>query len=234
MACPCGRLGTRLKNSHRAEIISAACIHWCGEDRGLKIRLFISVVIFLGSYLPLSAILLVQDYDYTLFGHSLCWNVWANNQTCTVPLAHPKLALIIFGICLFSFGLSLLALTLSRPSSLIKVKEAKYIPAELMSYILPYVVAFMGIGYQETGKLIGLAIFLAWMFWITHKSGQILLNPVLAVLGWRLYEIKYAFPGDPKENEYIDRALARGNIESGQSYAHVKVQDIVVLGVTHS
>jgi hypothetical protein len=197
----------------------------------LKIRLFISAVIFLGSYLPLSVILLAQDFDYELIGHGLCWNI---GGTCTVPLAHPKLALTIFGLCLLSFGLSLLALSLSRPSTPIKIKEAKYIPAELMSYILPYVVAFMGIGYDETGKLIGLAIFLVWMFWITHQSGQILLNPVLAVLGWRLYEIKYAFPGDPQEKEYLDRSLAKGDIESGRSYAHVKVQDIVVLGVTNS
>jgi hypothetical protein len=197
----------------------------------LKIRLFISAVIFLGSYLPLSVILLAQDFDYELIGHSLCWNI---GGTCTVPLVHPKLALTIFGLCLLSFGLSLLALSLSRPSTPIKIKEAKYIPAELMSYIFPYVVAFMGIGYEETGKLIGLAIFLVWMFWITHQSGQILLNPVLAVLGWRLYEIKYSFPGDPREKEYLDRALAKDPIESGQSNTHVKVQDIIVLGVTHS
>jgi hypothetical protein len=197
----------------------------------LKIRLFISAVIFLGSYLPLSVILLAQDFDYGLIGHSLCLNI---GGTCTVPLAHPKLALTTFGLCFLSFGLSLLALSFAGHSSTIKIKEAKYIPAELMSYILPYVVAFMGIGYEETGKLIGLAIFLVWMFWITHQSGQILLNPVLAVLGWRLYEVKYSFPGDPGEKEYLDRALAKEHIESGQSYAQVKVQDIVVLGVTHS
>lgn len=213
---------------------AARAAHRLGEDRELKIRLFISAVIFLGSYLPLSVILLAQDFNYELMGHSFCWKIWGHDPTCAVPLAHPKLALTIFGLCLLSFGLSLLALSFSRPSSPIRVKEAKYIPAELMSYILPYVVAFMGIGYGETGKLIGLAIFLVWMFWITHQSGQILLNPVLAVLGWRLYEIKYTFPGDPKEKEYLDRALAKGPIESGQSYAHVKMQDIVVLGVTHS
>ena len=208
--------------------------YWWGEDRALKIRLFISAVIFLGSYLPLSVILLAQDFNYEFIGRGFCWKIWAHDPTCVVPFAHPKLALTIVGLCLLSFGLSLLALSFSRPSSPIHVKEAKYIPAELMSYILPYVVAFMGIGYGEKGKLIGLAIFLVWMFWITHRSGQILLNPVLAVLGWRLYEIKYAFPGDPKQKEYLDRALAKGPIESGQSYAHVKVQDILVLDVTHS
>jgi hypothetical protein len=119
------------------------------------------------------------------------------------------------------------ALAASRPKLPIDVTEARYIPAELMSYTLPYVVAFMSIGYQETGKFLGLTIFLTWMFWITYKSGQIILNPVLTVFGWRLYEIKYVFPGDKTVKN--GRALARGNIEPGGRYPHVSVQDIIVL-----
>jgi hypothetical protein len=119
------------------------------------------------------------------------------------------------------------ALSASRPKAPINVTEARYIPAELMSYTLPYVVSFMSIGYQETGKFVGLTIFLAWMFWITYKSGQIILNPVLTVFGWRLYEIKYVFPSDKRVKN--GRALAKGNIEPGQRYLHISVQDIVIL-----
>ena len=96
-----------------------------------------------------------------------------------------------------------------------------------MSYTLPYVVAFMSIGYQETGKFAGLSIFLVWMFWITHKAGQILLNPLLTVFGWRLYEVKYAFAGDPTTRN--GRALVRGTVESDQRFAHMAIQDILIL-----
>ena len=185
------------------------------------------MVIFLGSYLPLSVILLAQDFEYTCLQRGFCWRIWSENSACVVPLAHPHLSLAMVGVCFASFCLSLLALTLSQPKLPVDVTEAHYIPAELMNYTLPYIVAFMGIGYQETGKLVGLAIFLAWMFWITHKSGQIILNPVLAVLGWRLYEIKYVFPGDSKVND--GRALARGIVETGRRYRHVVVQDVVIL-----
>jgi hypothetical protein len=98
----------------------------------------------------------------------------------------------------------------------ITVSEATYIPAEMMSYTLPYVVSFMSVSYQEHGKFAGLMIFLAWMFWITHKSGQVLVNPVLAVFGWRLYEIKYSYPGDAVL--YSGRALAKGMIEPKHCY----------------
>lgn len=198
----------------------------------MRIRLLASILIFLGSYLPLSVILLVQDFDYTSLRRSFCWQLWRENSGCGWPLAHPRLSLAMVAVCLVSFCLSLLALSLSQPKLPIDVTEAEYIPAELMNYTLPYIVAFMGIGYQETGKLVGLAIFLAWMFWITHKSGQIILNPVLAVLGWRLYEIKYVFPGDLKSND--GRALAKGIVKAGRRYSHVVIQDVVVLGAFDS
>lgn len=185
------------------------------------------MLIFIGSYLPLALILLAQDFEYASLGRGFCWNFWRDDKSCVIPLAHPHLSLAIVGICSVSFCLSLLALSSSHPKLPADITEARYIPAELMSYTLPYIVAFMGIGYEETGKLVGLAIFLAWMFWITHKSGQIILNPVFAVLGWRLYDIKYVYPGSPKTHN--GRALARGIIEPGHRYSHVVVQDIVIL-----
>lgn len=196
----------------------------------MQFRFIASVALFLGSYLPLALILLVQDANYTLVKNGLCWEVWDRRSSCVVPLAHPMFSLTILGICFLSFCVTLMALSVSRPKLPIKLVETKYIPAELMSYTLPYVVSFMSIGYQETGKFAGLTIFLAWMFWITHKSGQILVNPLLTVFGWRLYEIKYAFPGDTTLHN--GRALAKGLIEPGKQYPHVLIQDIVVLRPT--
>jgi hypothetical protein len=190
------------------------------------------VVIFLGSYLPLALILLVQDANYALLGNGFCWHIWGQHSACVIPLGHPGFSLAILSICLVSFCLTLVALSAARPKLPIDITEARYIPVELMSYTLPYVVSFMSIGYQETGKFAGLTIFLAWMFWITYKSGQIVLNPVLTVFGWRLYEIKYVFPGDKTVRN--GRALARGNIEPRRSYPHVLVQDVVILQVSPS
>ena len=198
----------------------------------MQIRLLASMVIFVGSYLPLSVILLAQDFEFTLLRRDVCWNIWDKSSTCVIPLAHPWLSLSAVGICLFSFFFTLVALSISHPKPPVEVTEARYIPAELMNYTLPYIVAFMGIGYQETGKLVGLTIFLGWMFWITYKSGQIFLNPLLAVLGWRLYEVNYVFPGSTKL--ITRRALARGIVEPGHRYPHIEVQDIVIFSADNS
>lgn len=109
----------------------------------------------------------------------------------------------------------------------VDIKETKHIPAELMSYTLPYVVSFMSLEYQETGKFLGLIIFLTWIFLITYKSGQLILNPLLAVIGWRLYEVKYQFPSGGEI--YSGRALSRDIVEPGRRYDHTTAQDVLVL-----
>ena len=193
----------------------------------MKLRVLYSALIFVGSYLPLAVILFVQDLHYDVLHNGLCSGFWRRNVTCEAPLLHPRIALATLIVCSVSFCLTLTALRLFRPKSPIRVLEAKYIPAELMSYTLPYVVSFMSIGYQETGKLVGFTMFLFWMFWITHKAGQILLNPLLSVFGWRLYEVKYAFAGDT--TTHSGRALVQGSIEPDQRFVQIAVQDILIL-----
>ena len=193
----------------------------------MQFRPLASAAIFLGSYLPLAVILLVQDVDYSLLKNGLCWWVFGKNSSCVLPFAHPVFSLVTLVVCISCFCLTLVTLSDAKPKLPIRVTEAKYIPAELMSYTLPYVVSFMSIGYQETGKFVGFVIFLAWMFWITHKSGQILVNPLLAAFGWRLYEIKYCFLGTTAIHS--GRALVRGAIEPEHTYPHVAIQDIVIL-----
>jgi hypothetical protein len=151
-------------------------------------RFVVACIIFAGSYLPLSLILLAQNVDYSPAPNSgwvLPWLGWH------IALKNPAFSIGIFAACLICFLITLPALASVPARTQIIIKEAEPNPADLMSYVLPYVVSFMSIDYQETGKFVGFLIFLGWMFWITHASGQIILNPVLAVLGWKLYKIVY-------------------------------------------
>lgn len=96
-----------------------------------------------------------------------------------------------------------------------------------MSYTLPYVVSFMSLDYQQAGKFVGLIVFLLWMFWITHRSGQILLNPIFIAFGWRLHEISYRFPGS--ETVHQGRALSSGTLKPETQYTHSIIQDVVII-----
>jgi hypothetical protein len=193
----------------------------------MQLRFGASIIIFAGSYLPLSLILLAQDFRIELVSYPFCLPMPDSSVDCVIPFRNAGYSISIFLICLVCFFVTLIVLSVVRPKNSIDVREAKYIPAELMSYTLPYIVSFMSLNYQETGKFVGLAIFLVWIFLITHRSGQIILNPLLIVFGWRLHEIKYVFPRDT--TEYTGRALSKGPLEPKKRYRQTVIQDAMII-----
>lgn len=193
----------------------------------MKLRFPAALVIFTGSYLPLSLILLAQDFRYEMLDRPFCWPSGDQGAICELPFRNFGYSLTIFLVCLVCFLATLFVLWSISPKNPIDVREVKYIPAELMSYTLPYVVSFMSLEYQDTGKFVGILIFLGWMFIISHRSGQLILNPLLIAFGWRLYEIKYTYPGNG--SEYFGRALAKESLGSGKRYNHTIIQDAIIV-----
>ncbi|HBZ1360891.1 TPA: hypothetical protein MJE59_16030 [Klebsiella pneumoniae] len=82
----------------------------------------------------------------------------------------------------------------------------------------------MGISYDEPQKLIGFLVFLLWMFAITYKSGQILMNPLLIIMGWRLYEATIVISNVEKDV----RILAYGELKVGNVTAQT-IQDFYIV-----
>ena len=107
----------------------------------------------------------------------------------------------------------------------IVIEESKTIPNDLINYVFPYVVSFMGLEMGSSGKYYGFLLFLIWMFLITYRSGQILMNPLLLVAGWQLYEIKASIEGHPRNL----RALSRLSVVKGDQLRSCVVQGIYVL-----
>ena len=191
----------------------------------MQLRFPAAIIIFIGSYFPLSLILLVQDFKDELLWAPMCWPL--TGSTCVLPLRNGPLSLGIFIVSLICVIITLVVLSTVRPKTPVRVHEVKYIPAELMSYTLPYVVSFMSLDYKDTGKIVGLLIFLGWMFLITYKSGQLILNPLLAVFGWRLYEVSLSYPGDDKR--YPVRAMSKDDLQlPGQAVA-ATIQDVMLI-----
>jgi hypothetical protein len=132
-----------------------------------------------------------------------------------------------FVFCALCVALTFLLFRSVRPKREIDVLAAKHVPADLMNYVLPYVVSFMSLDYADKAKFSGFIIFFLWIFWITYRSGQVVMNPMLTVFGWRLYEIDYSF--DASESEYSGLALSNIALMSGQKYRRALVQDVLVI-----
>lgn len=176
----------------------------------LRLRVWTAAFVFLGSYLPLALILLARDFDYEKY-----------------VLRHPLILLLLCAICGLCCKVTCWLLSRARAKRSVSILHVKYVPAKLMNYTLPFVVAFMGIEYQDIGNVVGVIIFLPWIFWITYKSGQIILNPILIVLGWRLYEITFKYSGG---NEDLNQGIAlfRGDLEK-KSYKYGRIDDVMLV-----
>jgi len=193
----------------------------------MQLRTTSAFALYLGSYLPLGLVLFVQDINPAEVRRGVCPpSAWFGGG-CVVPLMHPWWA---FGTV--AVGIACLLLTMRTLQAIgtptqIQVAEAKHIPADLINYAMPYIVSFMGLDFGSPTRLLGFGVFFIWIFWITHRSGQIVMNPILVVFGWRLYEIRYCFIG--VEKPWLGRALFRGEVEPDRVYRKGSLQDVMIV-----
>lgn len=176
----------------------------------MQFRVFPAFIVFIGSYLPLALILAVQDIPVAWWRSSFC-NFSIPSSCNFIPFMNPLLSTLFLSITLFSVVLSNYLLNkISFPIDA-RVDSAKAIPSDIINYVFPYVVAFMGLSYNTPEKLLGFAVFLFWMFAITYKSGQIIMNPLLLMFGWKIYDARVNVNNNIKEV----RIIKKGNLPNG-------------------
>lgn len=191
----------------------------------MQFRILSGFLIFIGSYLPLAIILAVQDIPAEWWARSICSSASLQAGDCSFsPFGNPNLALAFLGATGLSALIAHLSLTkISYPFE-VEIKQVKAIPNEIINYTFPYVVSFMGISFGEPHKLLGFLVFLLWMFAITYKSGQIVMSPLLLILGWRLYDASISINGTPREV----RVLKKGRLAPGRQWGQT-IQDFYVV-----
>ncbi|MCM5570497.1 hypothetical protein M6I34_08250 [Burkholderiaceae bacterium FT117] len=190
----------------------------------MQLRLLPALILFLGSYFPLSLILLIQDIKETSWQAPLCRITAASS--CYLPeLANPSRALGLLGICAVSLIIFMILMKNLSGYSSLEVVDSKSVPNDLINYVFPYVVSFMGLDLGVDGKFFGFLLFVVLMFAITYRSGQILMNPFLLVAGWQLYELNIVTEGRKR----CVRALSREQVKPGDHLESCLVHGIYVL-----
>lgn len=191
----------------------------------MQFHLFPGFLIFLGSYFPLAIILATQDIPTKWWSQSLCSSENLKIGNCLfVPFENPIFSITFLLISALATLLAKSSLKRIKYPFIVEVKRLKATPNDIINYTFPYVVSFMGITYSDPQKLLGFAVFLLWMFAITLKSGQILMNPLLLIFGWKLYEATIVINNVEKDV----RVLKRGTLDIGMHMAQT-VQDFYIL-----
>jgi hypothetical protein len=190
----------------------------------MQMRFFPAVIIFLSSYFPLSLILVIQDIQEASWKAPLC--TVAHLSSCYLPkLGNPERAIGLLIICALSLVIFIWLMRSLSGYSTLEVVDSKSIPNDLINYVFPYVVSFMGLDLGINGKFFGFLLFIGLMFLITYRSGQILMNPFLLVAGWQLYELNIITEGHKR----CVKALSKEPVRVGDRLESCLVHGIYVL-----
>ena len=184
----------------------------------MQFKIIPAFLVFIGSYLPLSIILFIQNINENSIESDFCLNF---SNICGLPtLQNPFLAYSILLLTLSCFILSYYLINEIRCAKTLEVIEVKPIPNELISYSFPYIVSFMGFNYSNKTTFISFLTFFFWLFLITYKAGQIVMNPLFIIFGWNLFEAKAKI-----NNEILTiKILSKTAIYQNRKYKYAKIQ----------
>lgn len=163
-----------------------------------------SIAIFISGYTPLFLIMMIKDVQAINWcTHALSSPVLGLNQI-SVPIGLTFNNLnVVLGLVLLSFlSLALLWFVLKNVTSNpfeITVTKAKSRSSEVVNYTIPYMISFVAFDLSKWQDLLSLILFLSILCLLSIRSQSIFINPILAALGYGLYDCAYKENGKDKE-----------------------------------
>ncbi len=173
-------------------------------NRKSKTRLLSSVAIFISGYTPLFLIMMIKDIkEVVWFEHTFESAVFGFSKIKVPYWFEFKNIEIVLSLLLLSiFSLALLAFVLrnvtKRPFT-IKVINAKSRSSEVVNYTIPYMISFVAFDLSQWQDIFSLFLFLSVLCLLSVRSQSVFINPILAALGYGLYDCKYDESGNEKE-----------------------------------
>ena len=165
----------------------------------MGIRFWTLPLIFISSYSPLALIVYVHDLP---------------EAGPFYRPEHPFTAFTFLGIA----ALSVVALwgtmrSFRSGGAPITVQKVSNKSGELVNYAVPYMITFFTFDAGDWRSLVAFGLFMALMFALTVRTHNILLNPVLSLLGYNLYDVEYLDGKSPKQSAFLsEHPLAPGDV----------------------
>ena len=153
----------------------------------MKLRFLTSLLVFISAYSPLAFIFMIQDMDFK-----------------TLTLKHPIIVYPLIALAIISCIIIWAAVHFVKTSSPpVIVKKVSNRSGELVNYSIPYLVSFFVMDLENMNMVASFLFFMAIMYWMTVKTHNIFVNPILACLGYNLYDVEYEKGGVECEDFFL-------------------------------
>lgn len=178
-----------------------------------KLRSWVKIALFLSSYIPLYLIIIARN-----------WWTTVEVGRYTIPwIAVFFVALTIFSGYALRKVLSLRRSEEPKPRDIDSYRRKNDL---LTNYLVAYIVPFANIDLTTIGGWAALLVFFFVLASIQINSDQLYTNPVLALIGYDIYEID---DSDGRSSDLI--VIKRNENISGQSIDVVQISDNIYLSV---
>ncbi len=153
-------------------------------DPSLRLRPWVSLLLFLSAYSPLMLILVIKDFDQV---HPF----WMPQ--------HPVSSGILLAVALLSSWAVLRSVKEVSAGLTVTVTKAANKSGDMFGYTIPYMLSFLRIDLSDWQTLASLLLFLGILFVMAYRTQTVFINPVLAIAGYML--IDCTFKRDGKETQ---------------------------------
>lgn len=171
-----------------------------------KLALIPAFLVFLSGYGPLGLIFAAKDLDVSKAPY----------------FHHPVLLLILLLAFLFSIAFTRWHFKKYSNDEPLKVIEIEDRSGDLISYSIPYIAGFSGIAIGDVGEMLAVIIVLGVVFHATYSTQSVVINPMLATLGYRMSTARLEYRGGRAVKATI---LSNEPLDVGESYRLRKISD---------
>lgn len=189
-------------------------------NRKSKTKLLPSIAIFISGYTPLFLIMVIKDIS------QVNWYKFEFERELFIPywVEFGNTGIVILLLLLSVFSLALLTFVLknvTRNSFDINIKKAKSRSSEVVNYTIPYMISFVAFDLSKWQDILSLFLFLSVLCLLSIRSQSVFINPILAMLGYGLYDCKYNESGNEKECVM----LSKHDLLAGESERYEKLNN---------
>ncbi|MBR7629944.1 hypothetical protein KAT72_13155 [Aeromonas popoffii] len=195
-------------------------------NRKSKTRLLSSIAIFISGYTPLFLIMIIKDVKNILWFEFNAQVPFLNSIKVAVPywLEFKNVEIVNSLLTLSILSLTFLCYILknitNKPYS-ICVITARSRSSEVVNYTIPYMISFVAFELSKWQDIFSLCLFLSVLCLLSIRSQSVFINPILAALGYGLYDCKYNEAGNEKECIM----LSKHDLLSGNNENYVKLNN---------
>jgi hypothetical protein len=203
------------------------------ERRNLT-TLLPSIAIFISGYTPLFLIMVIKDIkEFIWYSTSIGKPIFGISNLKIpyfVEFSNPATVLSLVIISALSiFMLNYVVTNISRNPFEIKITKAKSRSSEVVNYTIPYMISFVAFDLSKWQDLLSLIIFLSILCLLSIRSQSIFINPILAALGYGLYDCEYTERGKAKECVM----LSKSDLSSGTEKKYIKINNYMGMIATN-